>query len=475
MNEKENEIIDPLEEPTVEDGSAPEEASTGNEADDVIQGEEPSTDPTPDTEETKVGTDEPEVVYRWSYAEQLAADRAAKASSRRRGVLTYAIVMTACFAVSFGILLATLFTGWDGPLSFGPVLGNLGNQNGSDRIIYVKDDYEGSGVLTEQEISTAGNPIVVGITVKTTLGGGVGTGIILTEDGYIATNSHVVNGAKSITVRLYNGQECTATLIGESEMDDLAVIKIPAKGLPTAKLGASSKVLVGDRVTAIGHPAGLEFGWTATYGRLSAVNRMVKIRDNDGSMSKKMLLLQTDADVNSGNSGGPLFNDRGEVIGIITMKLAGDYEGLGFAIPISTAVPLLNALMSKGTVTDVQSQVSFARATLGVTGVYVEKEYFYVLTETGIARLTEEQAAQTEGSFRPSATGVLVTGTAVGTDAVGKFQQYDVITAIDGKTIDSFEAMREYLYDRFVGDTVTLTYDRAGQSGQASVVLVKTE
>ncbi len=284
----------------------------------------------------------------------------------------------------------------------------------------------------------------------------------------------MVNGAKSITVRLYDGQECKATLIGESEMDDLAVIKIQAKDLPTAKFGDSSKALVGDRVTAIGHPAGLEFGWTATYGRLSAVNRMVKIRESDGTMSKKMLLLQTDADVNSGNSGGPLFNEYGEVIGIITMKLAGDYEGLGFAIPSSTAIPLLNALMKNGTVAGVESQVSFARATLGITGVYVEKEYFYVLTETGVSRLNEEKAKETEGSFRPHATGVLVTGTTSGTDAAEKFQRYDIITAINGRATDSFEAMREYLYDCFVGDTVTLTYDREGQSAQVSVVLTRT-
>jgi serine protease Do len=202
---------------------------------------------------------------------------------------------------------------------------------------------------------------------------------------------------------------------------------------------------------------------------------MVKIRESDGTMSKKMLLLQTDADVNSGNSGGPLFNEYGEVIGIITMKLAGDYEGLGFAIPSSTAIPLLNALMKNGTVAGVESQVSFARATLGITGVYVEKEYFYVLTETGVSRLNEEKAKETEGSFRPHATGVLVTGTTSGTDAAEKFQRYDIITAINGRATDSFEAMREYLYDCFVGDTVTLTYDREGQSAQVSVVLTRTQ
>lgn len=477
MNERENEMIDSDEESLGKDSSELTQEIPSLEEEEQPPSDEPTAEqpaeiaPT-DTEEREPNTSEPEVVYRWSYSEQIAADEKAQKRSRRRGIVTYAIVMTACFAVSFGILLATLIAGWDGALSFGSSSG-LGNMNGGgDKIVYIKDDYSGSGVLTEQEISTYGNPVVVGITVKTTLGSSVGTGFTLTEDGYIATNSHVVNGAKSITVRLYDGKEYNATLIGESEMDDLAVIKIQATGLPVAKLGNSTDALVGDRVTAIGHPAGLEFGWTATYGRLSAVNRIVKMRESDGTMSKKMMLLQTDTNVNSGNSGGPLFNDRGEVIGIITMKLAGDYEGLGFAIPISAAQPLLNALMTKGSVSGVKSQVSFPRATLGVTGVYLEKDYYYVLTETGVERLTEDKAAETEGSFKPTVSGVLVTGTSLGTDAVGKFQKYDIITAIDGKTIVSFESMREYLYDCFVGDTVTLTYERAGQQTQVNVKLV---
>ena len=477
MCEKENEIIDSDLETCGEDSSELTENIPAPEAEaqapcDEATDEQPDEAAPADTEENEPDTSEPEVVYRWSYNEQIAADEKAQKKSRRRGVVTYAIVMTACFAVSFGILLATLIAGWDGALSFGSSSGLGSVSGGGDKVIYIKDDYSGSGVLTEQEISTYGNPVVVGITAKTTLGTSTGTGFTLTEDGYIATNSHVVNGAKSITVRLYDGKEYNATLIGESEMDDLAVIKIQATGLPVAKLGNSADAMVGDRVTAIGHPAGLEFGWTATYGRLSAVNRIVKMRESDGTMSKKMMLLQTDTNVNSGNSGGPLFNDRGEVIGIITMKLAGDYEGLGFAIPISAAQPLLNALMTKGTVSGVKSQVSFPRATLGVTGVFVEKDTYYVLTETGIMRLSEDEAATTQGSFKASVSGVLVTGTSLGSDAVGKFQRYDIITAINGRTITSFESMREYLYDYFVGDTVTLTYERAEHLSEVKVTLV---
>ncbi len=405
-------------------------------------------------------TPEPAVTYRWEYQEQVAADEKQNQRKRRRGTLTYAIVMTACFAVCFAILLATLLAGWGGAALF-PSDRPTGS-NGADR----------EGALTMQEISAMGNPVVVAISVKTGLGGGIGTGIIMTENGYIATNSHVVNGATEIIVQLYDGKKYKAELIGESEIDDLAVIKINAKKLPCAVFGKSSEAVIGDSVVAIGHPAGLEFGWTSTFGRVSAINRDVKIRDTDGTMIKKMTLIQTDANVNSGNSGGPMFNDRGEVIGIITLKLAGDYEGLGFAIPIDAALPLLTALMEKGTTDGVDSGVSSGRPLLGITGVMVEKDAYYVVLEDYIQRLTEEEAAQVPNSFKALETGVLVTGVTLTSDAHGKIEIGDIMVVIDGITIESFEHMREHLYDCDIGDTVTIEYVRKdGQRGVANVVL----
>ena len=270
---------------------------------------------------------------------------------------------------------------------------------------------------------------------------------------------------------MYDGTQYRAELIGASEIDDLAVIKVNAKGLTAAKFGKSSDALVGDRVVAIGHPAGMEFGWTSTYGRLSAINRDVKIREADGTLIKKMTLLQTDANVNNGNSGGPLFNDRGEVIGIITLKLAGNYEGLGFAIPIDNAMPLLIALKETGTTDGVESGVSSARPQLGITGVIVEKDQYYVLMDDRILVLTEEQAATTEGSFRAVASGWMVTKVEENVDAFGKVQFNDIITAIDGVAVTSFEVLREYLYECSVGDTVTLEFVRDGQASSANIVL----
>ena len=402
----------------------------------------------------------PTVVYRWDYQEQTVFDEKQNRRKRRNGALTFALVMTACFAVCFAILLATLVAGWGGN-----VLSPVDRPTNSGTV-------DRDGVLSMQQVSAQGNLVVVAVSVKTTTGSGMGTGIIMTSNGYIATNSHVVNGAKEITVQLYDGTKYKADLVGESEINDLAVIKINALNLPCAVFGKSSEAVVGDSVVAIGHPAGLEFGWTSTFGRISAINRNVKIRDTDGTLIKKMTLIQTDANVNSGNSGGPMFNDRGEVIGIITLKLAGDYEGLGFAIPIDAALPLLTALMETGTTNGVDSAVASGRPLLGITGVMVEKDAYYVIMGDYIQRLTEEEAAQEEGSFKALATGVLVTNVTLSSDAYGKIQVGDVMTAIDGIAIGSFEQMREHLYDCDVGDVVSIEYVRKdGQNGIANVVL----
>lgn len=437
-----------------------DDADEANVSDDQSEGEE-ETSPTPAEE-----AQEPTPVYRWEYGAQREADAEAARKASSGGVRNYSIVMTVCFAVSLLILFASLIGDWNG------VLSSLtsGSGSGGYREIFIRDGVD-SDALTMQEISAQGNRVVVAISVKTNLGSGVGTGIVMSEDGYIATNSHVVNGATEITVQTYDGKKYDATLIGESEIDDLAVIKINAKGLEVAKFGKSSDALVGDAVVVIGHPAGLEFGWTSTYGRLSAINRDIKIRDDDGTMTKKMTLIQTDANVNSGNSGGPMFNDHGEVIGIITLKLTGNYEGLGFAIPIDSAMPLLTALKEKGTVDGVQSGVSSARPQLGITGRIVEQDKYYVETQMGIAELTEEKAATTEGSFRASATGFYISSILEGTDAAAKLQKGDIVTAFDGQPLTVYEQLREYLYECSVGDTITLEYVRDGKRAEAELTL----
>ena len=414
--------------------------------------------------EEKNGTPN-QVVYRWNYAEQLEHDTHRTHKKCRSGALTFAIVMSVCFLLTLAVLVASIaFDGFDlgGLVSFGDATlpgDNLTESNSGE-------------ALSLQEISAQGKQVVVAISVMTPVGKSTGTGIILTSDGYIATNAHVVENAQSIKVRLYGGKEYRADLIGASGTDDLAVIKIQAEGLPVAALGDSDAVCEGDRAVVIGHPAGLEFGWTSTYGFISAINRDVKIRNMDGTLAKKMTLIQTDANVNSGNSGGPMFNDRGEVIGIITLKLTGNYEGMGFAIPINAAMPLIKALMTNGTIDGVESEVSSARAVLGIVGVSVEQNVYYYLGQTRIYILTEQEAAQIEGSFKAAATGVLITDISGESNATDLLQPGDIVVSLNGTAITTRDEMMEYLNDCNVGDSVQVEYVREGEAHSASVVLI---
>lgn len=182
---------------------------------------------------------------------------------------------------------------------------------------------------------------------------GAGSGVILSEDGYIVTNNHVIEGANTITVKTRDGKSYNAKLIGTDSSTDLAVIKIDATGLKPAVLGNSSELQVGDTAIAIGNPLG-ELGGTVTTGIVSALDREVTI-DN-----QTMHLLQTNAAINPGNSGGGLFNDQGELIGIVNAKSSGsNIEGLGFAIPINRAKDVITSLIDNGYVK--------GRASLGVT------------------------------------------------------------------------------------------------------------
>jgi serine protease Do len=174
---------------------------------------------------------------------------------------------------------------------------------------------------------------------------GAGSGVILSADGYIVTNNHVIAEAQKITVRLQNGKEYSAKLIGTDEKADLAVLKIEAERLSPAVLGASADLIVGEPAVAIGNPLG-ELGGTVTEGIISALDREVTI-DNE-----TMTLLQTSAAINPGNSGGGLFNVRGELIGVVNAKSSGTgIEGLGFAIPIDAAKPVITDLTEYGYVT----------------------------------------------------------------------------------------------------------------------------
>lgn len=402
----------------------------------------------------------PTTVYRWVYEEQAAHDVAAGCRRRgRRGILIYSLVMTAVFLVSFAMLIAVL---WVGRPASG--IGGMIQRPG-----ITPGDSDEAVVGVEQAKYS-----VVVIEVKTPSGGGTGTGIILTEDGYIATNHHVIEDATEVRVTFYDGTAVRAEVTGSSEMDDLAVIKVARTGLPPATFAHSEDCYVGETVYAIGTPAGPEFAWTTTRGIISYKDREVKIYDDfDGSLQKKLRLIQTDANVNPGNSGGPLVNTKGEVVGVVSMKLSEGYEGMGFAIPSDGAVEILEAIMKDGHADNINSSISHKRPMLGILCIAVEEGKYYVRDGNRLPEITEDMLDRYDKSeiIHPAVSGVLVMGITEGMDAVGKLQPGDIITAVQGIETLTGDALSGVINDYYAGDTVTLTVYRGTIYSPVDIVL----
>ncbi len=391
----------------------------------------------------------PVTAYRWTYAEQSEHDRKAAAHGRR-GVLVYAFVMTGVFLISIGLLVAVLLL--DG--SFG----SAGDNNGILRPGVSQPDDE-----AVEGVEQAKHSVVV-IEVTRSNGGGTGTGIIMTADGYIATNHHVIEGETLVKVRFYDGTVAEAEVVGSSEMDDLAVIKVERTGLIPATFAHSETCYVGQTVYAIGTPAGPDFAWTTTRGIISYKDREVKIYDEtDGTLQKKLRLLQTDANVNPGNSGGPLINTAGEVVGVVSMKLAEGYEGIGFAIPSDGAVEILEAIMEYGNADNINSSLSHKRPILGITGIYLQKDHYYIMENNGATIVPENEVENYPAGdlIHPAKDGVYVISVTSGLGADGKILPGDVVTAVQGETFTTMQGMMDIINRYYAGNIITLTVYRS--------------
>jgi len=267
---------------------------------------------------------------------------------------------------------------------------------------------------------------------------GAGSGVIVSSDGKIVTNYHVISDANKITVRLRSGTEYTATLMGSDEQTDLAVLKISASGLPAATYGSSASLAVGESVLAIGNPLG-ELGGTVTDGIISALDRQIEI---DG---QTMTLLQTNASINPGNSGGGLFDAEGKLVGIVNAKSSGSgIEGLGFAIPIDTAKYVINQIITNGYVT--------GRVDAGMTVTDVSEQTAYL--------------------YRLGKGGVYVSGVTRGGNAEkAGIQRGDRIVNFDGAAVKTASEIERVLQKHSVGDSVKVTVERAGKPITYSFVL----
>lgn len=380
-----------------------------------------------------------------------------KPGRRRKGnrAGAFCAVAVVCLVLTAAICLPTIFyvlgnnggTGTPGrtpSASLGPNAD--GSYDVSQTVQASSNVYTEESDLTELYNRCSPSCVTIYVTFGNRSSGyAIGSGFVLTEEGYIATNQHVVDGGENFRVIFYDGTEYDAKLIGGDATRDLAVLKIDAKDLTPLEIGDSDALSVGQTVVAIGTPYDLELAGTLTRGIISGVNRDIDIYDETtGRVVKTMRMLQTDTSINPGNSGGPMINLAGQVVGINSMKLIDEYEGLGFAIPINYAVDIFNQLIQYGKVVqEPENSYVNVSAWLGVTVADVQ-----VGLET--YRITPRCEYPTEGALIVS----LEPNTAV--YAAG-LQQFDIVTDFDGHKINSKDDLVNALAQYRAGDVVTIT------------------
>ena len=299
-------------------------------------------------------------------------------------------------------------------------------------------------VVGVSKLEQNGNTIFLENSEKTL---GLGSGIILSDNGYILSNEHVSGGKYSnCFVTLENGKVYNGTVIWSDNNLDLSIIKISANGLEYINLGDSDNISLADDVYAIGNPIGIEFQRTITKGVISGINRTIKISETENSGVYMEDLIQTDATINEGNSGGPLINKDGELIGINTVKIS-EAEGIGFAVPVNIIKPILERLIKTG---------KFEEAYLGIYGY--DKEVIPYLNSIN-SRLNIESGIYVASI---QADGPLLNS---------EIQVGDIINSIDGIKINKMNDLRKYIYTKMPGDKVVLLIDRNGQNKEIEIPL----
>lgn len=347
-----------------------------------------------------------------------------KRPGTKKTLAAVALVLVCALAgVGGGVLGAALMRSTSGPVVYKAVQ--------SDGSTSASTTAASGDALTIAQIAEKVKPSVVEVTTSSVQTNGIfaqyvtegaGSGVIISEDGYILTNNHVIEGQSSIKVTTSDGQEYDATVVGTDDKTDIAVLKIEASGLTPAVIGDSDSLVVGETAVAVGNPLG-ELGGTVTDGIISALDREVTVE------GKNMTLLQTSAAVSPGNSGGGLFNEKGELVGIVNAKSGGDnVEGIGFAVPINTAMEVAEQLIANGyvsgrpamgiqviAITDLQTAM---QAGVSQLGVYVQS------VDPGSAA---EQAGLQVGDLFVSVDGTAVSTTSDVTAVLDEHQVGDVI------------------------------------------------
>lgn len=378
-------------------------------------------------------------------------------------VAVVALILTAFISITGGAVISNIdiFDRVAGVLPYqsAPSVTVDDNINTSNSVVsgtQTKVNSISGEVLSTPEIVDKVGPAVVGIINKTTYGNAYGyygffggdvneeieqssgSGVIISSDGYIVTNNHVVENATKISVVLNTGEEYEGKVVGKDASTDLAVVKIEATGLTYAQMGTSSTLRVGETAIAIGNPLGQEFAGTTTQGIISGLNRSVTI-DN-----KTMNLIQTDAAINPGNSGGALVNEYGLLIGINTAKISSStLEGLGFAIPVDEAKPIIQELITNGYVT--------GRPVIGIAGRAVTQQD---------AKAYDLKVGVYVSSLTPNGPAHMA-GVKIG----------DIIVECDGEPIETVDDINEIKNKKAPGDEISVKIYRKGEYVSLTIIL----
>lgn len=395
--------------------------------------------------------------YRWSYEDydKISQGNVGYKPKNNTGLKVFAAVMTVVFLVTAaafaGFILYSRSSRNGGDVTLDNDISSSSSESRRDgpqlslenRPAADEEEYT-DGVLSTEEIAAKVRPSVVGIqTYRTEYPMqvyGTGSGIIMSEDGYIVTNAHVVSGATGgILVILDNNEEYEAEVVGIDEKTDVAVIKIDASNLTAAEFGNSDELVVGERIVAIGNPTGMNLAGSVTQGIVSGLKRLISVTNEETNETIEMEAIQVDAAINPGNSGGALINKYGQVVGINSSKMSStQIEGIGFAIPISTAKPIVDDLIAYGYVR--------GRVLLGIT--------YYPVSDA-------------VGAMSGYTPGLWVQSVREDMDAYAKgLRAGDIITQIDGQDVRDSATVKGILSAKKPGDSVELTVVQQSISGK---------
>lgn len=392
----------------------------------------------PPPSQQNTANQQPPYLYNWNGSNQ-------KQPKKNKGLKVFAATVTICLILTLSLIA------WSVHMGYFP---GLENDTSSDISSVSGTDNEQKSTVSVPEVIKTNDKTaeytsdftklydkIKNSCVSVITDSALGSGFIVTEDGYIITNHHVIERAKNVKVLFYDDTEYEAQVIGSDAVSDIAVLKIEGEFTPI-EIGNSDDVKIGEEVVAVGTPYSIKLAGTMSRGIISGIARDIEITDVFGSVVKTMTLIQTDTSINPGNSGGPLINMAGQAIGINTLKLMNEYEGLGFAIPIKNAITIANTLIEHGKV-DERPDNDFVTATprLNITVMNIKdaQKHYEINPDIELP----------EGAFVCQVTmnsSIYMAG----------LELYDIITEFNGKAITTKEELTKELSKYKAGDTVSI-------------------